>query len=68
MGRIIINKDRCKACYLCVGVCPKKAILKDDKINIRGYYPASFDEDGGCIGCAICARSCPDLAIEKVYQ
>ncbi len=68
MGRIIINRDRCKACYLCMEVCPKNAILKDECINVRGYYPAKFDDDKGCIGCAICARSCPDLAIEKVYQ
>ena len=68
MGRIIINKDRCKACYLCLEVCPKKAIEKDTKLNVKGYYPAVFNEEKGCIGCAICARSCPDLAIEKVYQ
>lgn len=68
MGRIIINRDRCKACYLCMDVCPKKAIEKSDKLNKRGYYPANFNEDKGCIGCAICAKTCPDLAIEKVYR
>ena len=25
-------------------------------------------EDKMCIGCAMCARVCPDIAIEKVYR
>lgn len=68
MGKIIVNKEKCKACYLCLEVCPKNAIEKDSKLNGRGYYPVMFNDEKGCIGCAICAKSCPDLAIEKVYR
>ncbi len=68
MGKIVINRERCKACYLCLEVCPKSAIVKDMELNTKGYYPAVFDETKGCIGCAICAHRCPDLAIEKVYR
>jgi len=68
MGKIVINRERCKACYLCLGVCPKNAIGRDEELNSKGYYPAKFDAAKDCIGCAICARRCPDLAIEKVYR
>ena len=68
MGKIEINKDRCKACYLCLNACPKNAIVKSEKLNSKGYFPVEFDETKGCVGCAICARTCPDLAIEKVYR
>lgn len=68
MGRIIINQDKCKACYLCLDACPKGCIEKDVKLNYKGYYPAVFNQEKECIGCAICAKSCPDLAIEKVFK
>ncbi|MDD3237452.1 MAG: 4Fe-4S binding protein [Candidatus Gastranaerophilales bacterium] len=68
MGRIIVNRERCKACYLCLDVCPKKCIEKDTSLNMKGCYPITFNEEKGCIGCAVCAKTCPDLAIEKVYR
>lgn len=68
MGNIVVNEEKCKACYLCIDACPKKAIEKGDKLNSRGLYPVRFNEEKGCIGCAICAITCPDLAIEKVYK
>lgn len=68
MGRIVLNRDRCKACYLCVDVCPNQVLGTDEKVNSLGYYPIKADEDKKCIGCAVCARVCPDMAIEKVYR
>ncbi len=68
MGRIIVNQEKCKACYLCINACPKQAIKKDNQLNQKGCYPVVFDPEKGCIGCAICAKACPDLAIEKVYR
>jgi len=32
-----------------------------------GYRPVSFDEGKGCTGCALCAVSCPEVAVE-VYR
>jgi len=70
-GRIIIDRERCKGCYLCISVCPNEVIVISQGLNQQGYYPAEPKEkvnDGkGCIGCAMCATICPDIAIE-VYR
>ena len=68
MGRIVLNRDRCKACYICVDSCPNKVLEADEEVNALGYYPAKFSKKESCVGCAICARVCPDMAIEKVYR
>ncbi|MBE7038938.1 MAG: 2-oxoacid:acceptor oxidoreductase, partial [Ruminococcaceae bacterium] len=26
MGKVIINEERCKGCYLCITACPRKII------------------------------------------
>lgn len=75
MGRIRIDRERCKGCELCVHFCPKGCIVIDESYNSRGYRPAvprngfsgaSSAEEAtpDCTGCAICARICPDIAIE----
>ncbi len=70
-GKIKINRERCKGCYLCISVCPKQLITVSETYNHQGYYPAkSIDdnpEDIKCLGCAMCATMCPDVAIE-VYR
>lgn len=69
MGRIVIDKDVCKGCYLCVAACPKKLLRKSSEQNTHGYFPAEFvDEKNECIGCAMCALNCPDVAIKEVYR
>ncbi|HBF42112.1 MAG TPA: 4Fe-4S ferredoxin [Desulfobacteraceae bacterium] len=72
-GKINIERDLCKGCYLCISVCPNDLIVISEKLNQKGYYPAEFiqadDAKNGhkCTGCAMCAIICPDLAIE-VYR
>jgi 2-oxoglutarate ferredoxin oxidoreductase subunit delta len=39
-------------------------IMARDRINSKGYHPAAVVEMDKCIGCAFCARMCPDVAIE----
>ncbi len=68
MGRIVLNRDRCKACYLCTDACPKKVLEPDTTVNKLGYYPVKVSNEKECIGCAMCAKVCPDIAIEKVYR
>ena len=68
MGKIEINKDRCKSCYLCVTTCPKGLIKKSDNTNRLGDYLVEFDDKNNeCIACAMCAKRCPDIAI-SVYK
>jgi 2-oxoglutarate ferredoxin oxidoreductase subunit delta len=72
-GRISIDRELCKGCYLCISVCPEELIETSDQLNQKGYYPARFKEedkkDGErkCTGCTTCATICPDIAIE-VYR
>ena len=41
----------------------KKNRKKKEKINAKGYHPASVKEMEKCIGCASCALMCPDTVI-----
>jgi len=72
-GKITIDEELCKGCYLCISVCPNNLIEVSDKLNQKGYYPAIFTEtdnnekDRKCTGCTLCAIICPDIAIE-VYR
>ncbi len=64
MARIIIDRDICKGCGLCVYACPKKIIKIDETIlNSKGYNPAVNIDMDSCVGCAACAIFCPDSAI-----
>lgn len=69
MNYIKIDKSKCKACYLCVDVCPKKLIKKGTQTNTLGAFPVDFEDPSNqCLGCAMCAVRCPDLAIEEVIK
>jgi len=66
-GKITINSERCKACFLCVEVCKKGGIQKGNALNQAGYVSVIFDPECECNGCALCAIRCPEAAIE-VYR
>ena len=51
---VTINELVCKGCVL---------ELSKTKLNAKGYHPAEFARPEDCIGCASCARTCPDVAI-----
>ncbi len=69
MAHIVIDKNKCKSCYLCIDVCPNRLIKKSDNISALGQYTVEFDDKfNKCSGCAMCACVCPDLAIVGVYN
>lgn len=69
MSHIKIDGQKCKACYLCIEECPKKLIKVGDKVNNLGNRPVVFeDPKNECLGCAMCAVRCPDMAITEVYR
>ena len=63
MAKVTIAEDLCKGCGLCTLACPKKIMRLSSKLNKKGYHPAECFEAESCIGCAFCARMCPDCAI-----
>lgn len=64
-GKVTFDENRCKGCELCTTVCPTKIVVMDkDKINIKGYHPATVKEMDKCIACGSCARICPDVVIK----
>ncbi len=56
--KIIIHKNRCKSCGICVLLCPKKVLAQDENERL---YVKDFS---ACIGCKMCEQGCPDFAIE----
>ncbi len=68
-GKVTFNEDLCKGCELCVVACPKKIIsLSSEKINKKGYSPASIINEDECIACGNCAIMCPDsiITVERI--
>lgn len=63
MEKIKLNTKRCKGCYLCVSVCPVKALSLSGELGEQGYETVKVDEEK-CITCGSCYRMCPDYAIE----
>ena len=69
MSYITIDETKCKSCYLCVDVCPKKLIKPDGVTGKTGQNTVCFiDKSDECLACAQCALVCPDLAITKVIK
>jgi len=38
-GRVVIIRELCKGCYLCIRACPMKVLEKDIELNSMGVYP-----------------------------
>ena len=66
-GRITIDFERCKECHLCIQACRKGSLGPAKGYNSKGYRPVAFKDTGECTGCALCAITCPEIAIE-VYR
>lgn len=58
-----VNKDRCKACDMCVRVCPSGTLtMQLDKHSTLGAM-VEVKNPQNCIGCGDCELACPDFAI-----
>lgn len=67
MAKIEVNKEKCKSCELCIGICPFHLIRLSKEINSFGDHFAEQINPELCTGCALCGLMCPDLVI-SVYK
>jgi 2-oxoglutarate ferredoxin oxidoreductase subunit delta len=58
-----LNTGNCKACDICVSVCPSGVLgMRYDSTSTLGAM-ISIDHPEACIGCNECELTCPDFAI-----
>jgi 2-oxoglutarate ferredoxin oxidoreductase subunit delta len=62
-GKVVIDRELCKGCYLCVRACPVKVLERDGRPNASGSYPSTPVHLEKCIGCGNCFEVCPDVCI-----
>jgi 2-oxoglutarate ferredoxin oxidoreductase subunit delta len=55
---VVINRDWCKGCGICVAFCPKRALILDDEGKASWVLPEK------CVRCGNCRSRCPDIAVE----
>ena len=63
MNRLEIDKDRCKACRLCIDVCTRHLLDLSGDLNAKGYHPIALHDAEKCTACALCALMCPEGCI-----
>jgi 2-oxoglutarate ferredoxin oxidoreductase subunit delta len=62
LKELLINREWCKGCGICVAFCPKNVLELDE----RDKSAARRIED--CIACRLCELRCPDLAIKVIAE
>ena len=64
MPNITIDESGCRACSLCVEICPVDVLVMDDAQEL-----AQVKLEDDCIGCTSCVYLCPSRCIEVTdYQ
>jgi len=63
MNTVLVNKELCKGCELCMEKCPKNIMVKSSETNKTGYNYAMQISPEKCTSCGICYMMCPDAAI-----
>jgi 2-oxoglutarate ferredoxin oxidoreductase subunit delta len=57
------DENRCKACDLCVSVCPAGVLaMRQEPSSVLGAMITVVHPES-CIGCQECELACPDFAI-----
>ena len=65
-GKVEIDRELCKGCFLCIRACPVKNLEADTVLNSSGSYPTKAHNEK-CIACGNCYEVCPDVCI-RVYD
>jgi len=64
-GTVVIDRERCKGCDLCIPACPPGVLRMSGPRNSRGARTPELLP--GCTGCGACLLVCPDFCFE-VFQ
>ena len=51
-GTILVDKERCKGCGVCVASCPCDVLHLSAEVNSKGYPVAQMANPDACTGCA----------------
>ncbi len=62
LKQLLINREWCKGCGICVNFCPTSVLELDTSDKAACLRPEA------CICCRMCELRCPDLAIEVVIE
>ncbi|MBI5542993.1 MAG: 4Fe-4S dicluster domain-containing protein [Deltaproteobacteria bacterium] len=53
-GIVVVKKDLCVGCFMCIGFCPKGAMFRAPKAT----------EPFKCLSCNACVKACPTGALK----
>ena len=56
-GAVVVDKEKCKGCNLCVVACPTKTLDLAKEVNGKGYHYSEMVNPEACIGCAIMIKA-----------
>ncbi|MDR2495074.1 MAG: 4Fe-4S dicluster domain-containing protein [Spirochaetaceae bacterium] len=64
-GKVLISRDLCKGCLLCIRSCPAQVLEQDTEPNKTGSHPSkvSREKEEKCVACGNCFEVCPDICI-----
>jgi 2-oxoglutarate ferredoxin oxidoreductase subunit delta len=63
MNRVVVDKDRCKACGICIKACNKDLLALAGELNAKGYHPIAVHDLESCTACGLCGVVCPEGAL-----
>lgn len=59
---VVIDKEYCKGCNLCIAVCKPGALSEGGERNAKSYLVPDHDPEK-CVACGTCEITCPEMAI-----
>ncbi len=63
MHSIKLRTEWCKACKICIQICPRQVYVQGKDLNAKGYKVTKVEKLEECTGCKLCELMCPDLVI-----